>query len=165
MDLISEFQTYSHRRAWEYLKKLGCAPELITQSRNTDIITTGDTYRPTMDAGQSAIVLPVEDIYGDVVDLVAYLPSNLNKWYTRTGAGNVLGRHELDQAIVYQRSLIVRSSPHDWLMNGCTGCVLLNNAAHYHLMGIREIITSEDVFLNLMQAMQTHFPIPKLVTA
>lgn len=163
MDLISEFQTYPHRRAWEYFKKLGCDPDLILQTRNVDIITTGETYRPTLDAGQSSVVIPVEDIYGNLCDLVAYLPSNTKKWYTRNGSSSVLGRHELDTAITFQRPLILRSSPHEWLLAGCTGVVPLNDAATYHFMGIKEIVADQETYDKFMDSLQTHFPIPKLV--
>lgn len=160
--LLSEFQIYERGRAKAYLEKKGCMAECIEYAANVDVIRHGKTYTPTPDAGVTCIALPVYD-GGDIVDIVAWSPTDPLKWYTRRGTDSVLGAYDLQQAIVYRTPLKVYPSPCQWLTHGMVGCVPLTTDSMSKFMGVIEIDTSHELYEKIIAQLQLSYPTPKLV--
>ena len=165
MDLLTEFQTYNRTRAAAYLVRKG-VPEWVAETcAATDIITTGTTWHPTLDAGQGAIIVPVTDAYENYIDLVAYLPNDPKRMYLRNGTGQFLGDLHLNWARVYQRTCIVHENACQWLLAGMEGCVPLSTDAMTLFMGCTEINTTPEMFNSILRQLDLSYPRPKLVGA
>ena len=61
-------------------------------------------YQPVDDAGVPAVVLGVADRYGEISDLVAWLPDNPGDWWLRRGALSVLGEAEVRARSIPRRA-------------------------------------------------------------
>lgn len=92
-----------------------------------EVSTKSGTYQPT-EHGEPAIVHPVHDDgpYSDIIDVVAWRPSEPARWWLRTGAAIMLGEHAVRHAYVYERPLSIHRTPLRWLAAYGNGAVILD---------------------------------------
>ncbi len=85
---------------------LGAAPVMTSAN---------GTYRPDP-AGEWAAILAVHDRFGELVDLVSWLPENPCRWWLRLGDETpVLGAQALALAADCGKSIRLFSTPERWL--------------------------------------------------
>lgn len=86
----------------------------MTLVYTANIITVNDEWFDFDQTGIAAAILPIEKD-GQMLDLVAWKPTEPDKWWTRCGKtyNGYLGWDELDG--------IECKTPYDWLLNGCQG--------------------------------------------
>ena len=90
------------------------------------ILTRRDgTYRPGP-SGQWAAVTVIHNRYGELCDLVAWLPGEPEAWWLRRGDETpFLGTRNLAMAAYYGDTITLHPTPQDWLLAGRKGvCVL-----------------------------------------
>lgn len=73
-----------------------------------------------------ALVCPVEDAAGEIIDIVAWLPDAPGTWWLRAGDGRVLGEHDIEMARDYRQPLWLVDTPAQWLAewDPYTACIL-----------------------------------------
>ena len=69
-----------------------------------------DTKRSDM-----AVILPVEDFDGVIIDLVSWLWRDPSQWWLRRGDAIVLGEHALKRAEWCGYPVVLYETPSDWL--------------------------------------------------
>ncbi len=109
------------------------------------IETDGDLYQPA-DEGQGALVMATAIMTGgEFEDLIAFRPSDPDRWFLRTGMGRWLGEFEIGRRLVTapvhidppallspgrtDDELHIFATPMDWLRNNADGaCPLVPSA-------------------------------------
>ena len=86
----------------------------------------GDRLFEIDDAGAWAVVQPVEDESGTVVDMIAWHPAEPERCRLLTGEGEALGLIELE-LLREGETIICYSSPASWLRAGGRGLCLLTS--------------------------------------
>ena len=85
-------------------------------------------------SGAPAVLASVHDRYGDLVDLVAWLPDKPSAWWLRYGDEcPILGAADLAQAAWYQEPVSLYSTPESWLRARCRA----RDGDHHHQEGDR----------------------------
>ncbi len=157
--LLTILRTADHARAQAFLVKKGASIEDVVACAAMPINVTGTRWEPSAE-GRDAILLPVADADGALVDIVAWLPYEPERWYMRVGIHGVLGWDELNAAKVYCRSVVVNASPLDWLLAGGKGCVALTVEAGVHFLGVPELVGSAAA--GIVEECQRQFVIPRV---
>lgn len=86
----------------------------------------GDLYEPDPD-GTPVIVLGVSESPDEpIIDIVAFKPSEPNRWWLRLGQAVILGRHNARLALFKEEPLFIHATPLDWLRADCMGVVVLD---------------------------------------
>ena len=84
------------------------------------------TYRVDPD-GQLAVLVPVRDRYGGIVDAVAFFQEEPEQWWLRHGdEAPILGAQALAHAGWERQPLILWETPLQWLLHRRNGCVVLD---------------------------------------
>ena len=101
----------------------------------------GQYYQPVPE-GHPAIIIPVSYDYApgclDPLDLIAFTPARPDRWYHRTGWGDVLGEDAIERAWLLEQPLTMHATPLDWLQAGGHGtCILDWSAARFALGNVR----------------------------
>ncbi|WGD32021.1 hypothetical protein AncyloWKF20_09470 [Ancylobacter sp. WKF20] len=94
--------------------------------------------------GRRAFVLAVEDRFGDVVDLLAWLTDDPAACWTLEGRAVLLGESALDEATL-DPGVVVHRTPLAWLADGCTGIVILDRAKAWRRLAEAHALIAEDV--------------------
>jgi hypothetical protein len=163
VSLAEEFSLYPRQRAHDYLKRLSCPDNSLEYAAFTEIIPdTGGLFAPSL-SGTPAIVVPVQT--PEIIDLIAWIPAEPDKWYMRTGQGRILGLYDLQHAIVYRQPIKAHENPLKWLLSGCVGCCPLTVKSYTEFMGVTEIDTNEDLFHKIMCTLYASYPFPRKVCA
>ena len=92
----------------------------------TSVRVTADGTFEFTNSGPPTVVLGVHGPDLDLVDLVAWRPSNPIRWRLRLGFADFLGEVHADYAALLHERLRLFSSPLSWLRAGCDGAVLLD---------------------------------------
>ncbi len=83
--------------------------------------STAGTYQPDP-AGRWAAILAVDDRFGELVDLVSWLPENPSRWWLRVGDETpILGARALAFAADCGKRIRLWSTPERWLREGGAG--------------------------------------------
>lgn len=105
----------------------------------------GKYYQPVRD-DRPAIVIPISYDFApaclDPLDLISFEPARPDRWYFRTGDGDVLGEKAIDRAIALEEPLELSHSPLAWLHNSLVGAVIIywNACLSLYLGNVRRII-------------------------
>lgn len=78
--------------------------------------------------GRRAYIQPVLSggAFTDIVDLVAWKPDRPNQWWTRCYSGVPLGDDQLFTAEYWQKPMMLRATPLNWLRAGGDGVCILD---------------------------------------
>ena len=89
------------------------------------VTSAGGTYRPVPN-GNYAAILPVHDLEGDLVDLVAWFPDSPRRWWLRHRDDCfILGARALEVAAYFNDPIELQGTPQMWARSGGQGaCVL-----------------------------------------
>ena len=86
----------------------------------------GDLYEPDPN-GTPVIVMGVsEHPDEEIIDIVAFQPSDPTRWWLRLGNAVVLGLHNARLAVFKEEPVLVHATPLDWLRAECHGAVVLD---------------------------------------
>lgn len=124
----------------------------------------GDLYEPTGADGEPVIVMGVSEHPDEqIIDLVAFQPSDPTRWWLRSGQGVVLGLHNARLAAFKEEPVFVHATPLDWLRAECQGVVVLDWTADIlsRLDGYG-ILTDATTGKRLEQAFTRHFNFPQI---
>jgi hypothetical protein len=120
---------------FQFRKMLGLGANVaVARSRNIFGFATveelsGDRWQPS-DTGTRMATVTV--FYGaDVVDIVAFEPSNPSRWLLRTGDGWALGADAIAIKVFNgewegDEPLPIHATPFDWLKSDMKGCCVIN---------------------------------------
>ena len=99
------------------------APEMVPFGIGR--ITTSTDGRYSLDpAREWAAIIPVRDRYGDLCDLVAWLPDEPQRWWLRLGeATPILGTEALAIAAADGQAINLHSTPERYLIAKGPGCI------------------------------------------
>jgi hypothetical protein len=146
VDLIAEMdRAGSAHAALEGLLAVGVPRQSITLPPPSGIagslgltsvrVTVDGTFEFT-NSGPPTVVIGVHGPDLDLVDLVAWRPSNPARWRLRLGFADFLGEVHADYAALLYGPLRLFNSPLSWLRAGCDGAVLLD--AKFGLSTLRD---------------------------
>ena len=77
--------------------------------------------------GRLAVLIPVRDRWGEIVDIVAFIQDEPEQWWRRYGDETpILGAQALAQAIFERRELVLWETPLQWLLQRSRGSVVLD---------------------------------------
>ena len=77
--------------------------------------------------GRLAVLIPVRDRWGEIVDIVAFIQDEPEQWWRRSGDETpILGAQALAYAAWERRPLVLWETPFQWLLKGRSGCVVLD---------------------------------------
>lgn len=110
--------------------------------------------------GESAAILPVMDIYGQIYDLVAWHPARPAQWWLHEGVGRALGEDAIDKARLWSRPLTVPANPHEWVIGGGVGCCPLRG--YEVLMGVGSVQCSPAIHKAIERDIRAAYPVPVL---
>ena len=159
MMIDDEFMVYGNDRSTPWLEKKGCPVHVSEMARNCDAVLTHDTWGSVLDEGVPVLLFPVVTD-GWLVDIVAFEPSNPDKWYLREGKARILGAENLRYAKVYKTDLIVHNTPLDWMLSGMDGCVSLTCFSGEDFVGVKKIIGSKSTHEEICHAIRAAYPLP-----
>ena len=84
------------------------------------------TYAPDPH-GRLAVLIPVRDRWGEIVDIVAFIQDEPEQWWCRHGDETpILGAQALAHAAWERQPLILWETPLQWLLQRRSGCVVLD---------------------------------------
>ena len=84
------------------------------------------TYSPDPH-GRLAVLIPVRDRWGEIVDIVAFIQDEPEQWYCRSGDETpILGAQALAEAAWDHRPLVLWETPIQWLLQRRSGSVVLD---------------------------------------
>lgn len=118
--------------------------------------------------GDRAMIVPVCDDAGDLLDLIAFRLETPRSFWTYDGAAAMLGQWNLEHAQYYEEPLLIHECPLDWLRAGCSGVVILEwkDFWPFTLAGIPALRCSSDDFGRRIKArMERPFTIPAIEVA
>lgn len=114
--------------------------------------------------GKPAIVIPVYDLQGDLVDLAAWGPKT-NRLWTWRGLAWALGQHTVF-APRLSEGLLVHRTPLGWLRAGCKGVVIINpRMAREYLIAAGPLIAEDAKHCQELAAVLTQSPPPIYVAS
>ena len=95
------------------------------------IVTTGNgTYRVDP-RGELAVLVPVRDRWGELIDAVAFFQDDPGRWWLRFGDESpILGARTLARAAWEHQPLILWETPLQWLLKRRRGCCVLDWGAN-----------------------------------
>jgi hypothetical protein len=97
------------------------------------------------ESGELAVIVPIVPLPApddDLVDLVAWRPSDARKWWLRRGVGSLLNPGAVLHAEITREPLPVYSTPLQWLRAAGQGIVILDWSANLQLYlgGVERIV-------------------------
>ena len=132
-----------------YLRRQGVTTETMLCWPGPVGVATVETFAPAAfafaDTGRTVFVHPAYSVGYDseVIDAVAWAPSNPRRWWTLQGVGEVLGDDHLFEAAMNNLPLVVHPSPLEWLAAGGDGVVVMDAE---DLRAVGAVITSDPEF-------------------
>ena len=110
------------------------------------IETSGGLFQPS-EAGRQAFVMPVAE-YRNIVDIVAWVPTDPSRLWLRSGYGAALGVDQIENSTMFlglvSSPLMLHPTPLAWLCNGCQGvCILDWPRTRLILAGVTQFLCSD----------------------
>jgi hypothetical protein len=96
-------------------------------------------------AEHGALLLTVGEFAGgdDLIDIIAWRPSQPSRWWFRTGHAAMLGEDAYLASRMLDEALIVHPTPEAWCRAGQCGSCILDGKFRQHLLGLAEIRFSD----------------------
>jgi hypothetical protein len=164
LSMSEEFSCYDFTRAEEYLKKKSCPENSVGWAAAVNAIIIGvSEFKPTRDAGQGMIAVPVHDDNGDFTNIVAFDPHKPSQWYLRSLLGRppVLGLDQLYSAITFRTKIVVHETPLQWMMADSFGCCPLTEDSYERFMGLTEMKCAPRLYKKIIDRLHLRWSMPK----
>lgn len=85
--------------------------------------------------GRLAVLIPVRDRFGEIVDMAAFFQEESDQWWCRHGDETpILGAQELAYAGFHHQRLKLWETPLQWLLKRRSGCCVLDWGANLRLL-------------------------------
>ena len=130
----------AHRNATDVITRVGINdPDVIGHCGIARVRRHANFYE-LEENGCLAVIVPVIK-FGELVDLVAFLPEQPERFRTRLGTCGLLGG---DSDVTYSLPLQVSRTPLGWLQAGCEGVVVLDwKLARGDLSFVQDLIVED----------------------
>ena len=124
----------------------------------------GDFFEFAPDGAPVLVLGVAEHPAEEIIDLVAFEPSNPGRWYLRLGQAVVLGRHNARLALFEESPVFIHATPLDWLRANCQGAVVLDWKADLlsYLDGYGVLAADDVTQRRLHQKFKRHIHIPEV---
>jgi hypothetical protein len=124
----------------------------------SQIEINGDLYAPG-GVGNLSMILPTNREGNDIDDLVAFYPSEPEKFWLRLGAARFLNHNAVDRAVACGEPLFIHETPFDWLRAGWQACVILDWDSDLRGVLPDKVLVWDHAFADRLQAkMGQHTP-------
>ena len=91
------------------------------------IVTKDDGTYSVDPGGRLAVLIPVRDRWGEIVDIVAFIQDEPEQWWCRSGDElPILGARALAHAAWERQPLVLWETPLQWLLQRRSGSVVLD---------------------------------------
>ena len=91
------------------------------------IRTSNDGRYAADPEGKLAVLVPVRDRWGEIVDIVAFIQDEPEQWWCRSGDElPILGAAALARAAWERQALVLWETPFEWLKHRRSGCCVVD---------------------------------------
>lgn len=125
-------------------------------------------YQPD-ENGRPCYICPVgrhvDGVWETIDDLVAWTPSQPDRWYLRTGNGVMLNPDEPERCRIHHEPIELHETPLDWLRAAGRGAVVLDWSANLRLLlgSLSDVVCSTpDLARRISNSLKDRNSLPKI---